>query len=67
MMHNMDRPVGYVLLVVSVLALVVGYLLQQRDARRAAMRRHPSSRQATPDFTSEAARKYHTDNSPGRN
>lgn len=36
------------------------------EARRDAMRRHPSTRATGPDFTSEAARRYHESNQYGR-
>lgn len=54
-------------MVLLILAGQVGdYLARREIARRDAMRRHPSARTSL-DFTSDAARRYHGDDSVGRN
>lgn len=62
------RAIGAGLILFGVLLALAVLIANRADRRRkiqAAKRRHPSAR-TSPDFTSDAARKYHGDRSVGR-
>ena len=55
-----------IVIVGALAATIAGEVVDRRNRRARAMRRHPSARFA-PDFTSDRAREYHESNQLGRN